>query len=808
MQVRAVALEEIMRGKRQENIEVAGRSAALASLALAQVPAKSDPTANSNPNVEGGAFDAPADPGFTPRGTPCTANAGNCQELVGVSITDPRTSDLVGGTFSVADNFQAAVSGDITDICFTGYYGPGNPVGAGIPAAGAEAFRITIWQSSPTGLPDAQIAQIFVGANAIGTPTYTGALTRGTALGTPSSLANTTLYAWTASGLSIPVISGTCYWMEIAAATQNLNTNTRWRWVNSTHAAGPASYADGVCLQTAIGATPTYASIINAFDRAFCLTIGASSNVLAVPACGIPAIPANNSCANATTISLPYNAPANTNTYRSSTELTPYCGTSPVNASTLWYKVVGNGTTYTANTCGAATDFDTIINVYCLSGTALCGTANSNLLCVANNDSGPAACAGNGGPNADPSQVSWTATSGVTYYLAVFGYFAGNSPIGALDFHVESDGVPAAAVSCVSDRCPVDLNAITGVSEPDTCTLETNNACNAPSVQTFALGTWLKGTLSAAAPAGGVPGNNRDIDYWEYNTATPLPDNSGGAGQAVLSLTWRSEAPILLALYSGTCTGAGPGANITAFVGRYRPSLDGMASNGACGGLVADITAVSGAGFRILATTPDFGGVPCAAGNNNYALKVDLAATGACCVTGVSCFIATAGQCTSSGGTYTADNTTCASLPCPGACCNNGVCSEVASAAACSTSGGVYQGEGSTCNLTTCPAPSGICCRGATCNTLLPQPNCTTTGSLAGVAFPPGPACTGSTIAACCYADYNKLNGVEVQDIFDFLNDWLAGSPYANTGGNGSPGPLAVQNIFDFLNAWFAGCTP
>lgn len=44
-----------------------------------------------------------------------------------------------------------------------------------------------------------------------------------------------------------------------------------------------------------------------------------------------------------------------------------------------------------------------------------------------------------------------------------------------------------------------------------------------------------------------------------------------------------------------------------------------------------------------------------------------------------------------------------------------------------------------------------------------------------------------------------------MQDIFDFLGDWFAGFPYANTGGNGSPAALQVQNIFDFLTDWFAG---
>ncbi|HVU63436.1 MAG TPA: GC-type dockerin domain-anchored protein [Phycisphaerales bacterium] len=54
-----------------------------------------------------------------------------------------------------------------------------------------------------------------------------------------------------------------------------------------------------------------------------------------------------------------------------------------------------------------------------------------------------------------------------------------------------------------------------------------------------------------------------------------------------------------------------------------------------------------------------------------------------------------------------------------------------------------------------------------------------------------------------CRVDFNHDGHVAVQDIFDFLNAWFAGSPSADFNGvNG----LEVQDIFDFLNAWFAGC--
>jgi probable HAF family extracellular repeat protein len=53
-----------------------------------------------------------------------------------------------------------------------------------------------------------------------------------------------------------------------------------------------------------------------------------------------------------------------------------------------------------------------------------------------------------------------------------------------------------------------------------------------------------------------------------------------------------------------------------------------------------------------------------------------------------------------------------------------------------------------------------------------------------------------------CRADFNRSGGLEVQDIFDFLNAWFAGDLAADYNGGG----LEVQDIFDYLNAWFAGC--
>jgi hypothetical protein len=63
-----------------------------------------------------------------------------------------------------------------------------------------------------------------------------------------------------------------------------------------------------------------------------------------------------------------------------------------------------------------------------------------------------------------------------------------------------------------------------------------------------------------------------------------------------------------------------------------------------------------------------------------------------------------------------------------------------------------------------------------------------------------------NTRTPCCYADYNKVGGLGVNDIFAYLNDWFGARPAAVIGGNGTTGTPTIANIFDFLNAWFAGC--
>lgn len=54
-----------------------------------------------------------------------------------------------------------------------------------------------------------------------------------------------------------------------------------------------------------------------------------------------------------------------------------------------------------------------------------------------------------------------------------------------------------------------------------------------------------------------------------------------------------------------------------------------------------------------------------------------------------------------------------------------------------------------------------------------------------------------------CPADFNGINGVDLLDIFTFLNAWFSGDLAADFNRNAQ---VDLLDIFTFLNAWFSGC--
>lgn len=94
-------------------------------------------------------------------------------------------------------------------------------------------------------------------------------------------------------------------------------------------------------------------------------------------------------------------------------------------------------------------------------------------------------------------------------------------------------------------------------------------------------------------------------------------------------------------------------------------------------------------------------------------------------------------------------------------------------------------------------AATGACCTGTAC-AVTSSAGCS--GSFKGSGTVCGPLGNPTT---CCIANYNQIDGVNFQDIFDYLNAWFNNAPSADINASGG---VDFQDIFDFLNAWFAGC--
>jgi hypothetical protein len=142
--------------------------------------------------------------------------------------------------------------------------------------------------------------------------------------------------------------------------------------------------------------------------------------------------------------------------------------------------------------------------------------------------------------------------------------------------------------------------------------------------------------------------------------------------------------------------------------------------------------------------------------NNGLVLSVVPATAGACCLPDLTCTATSQNTCTLLGGTYSGNNTTCATANCPtpGACClEDGSCTQ-ATPEDCSAFGGVYNGNSTSCASTNCPQP-GACCLNLGMCQFVQESRCLTMGGVfrgAGVtcatAACPAPPGTISTMFA------------------------------------------------------------
>ncbi|MBX3364416.1 MAG: hypothetical protein KF866_06590 [Phycisphaeraceae bacterium] len=191
----------------------------------------------------------------------------------------------------------------------------------------------------------------------------------------------------------------------------------------------------------------------------------------------------------------------------------PTCGTS-ISGPGVWFTVVGDGTTLTAETCGFRT-YDTKINVFCGD------CDNFEFFCVGGNDD---AC-GLG------SRVTWCSEAGTTYYILVQG-FGGQS--GDFELAVLSNGI---GCSTPPPCAPCDITPMgTPEGEPncfDFYVDATNGGCNStPNVfGAIACGETVTGTAGTflglfdnntpTNPNDDFVTNFRDTDWFLFTINEP-----------------------------------------------------------------------------------------------------------------------------------------------------------------------------------------------------------------------------------------------------------------------------------------------
>ncbi|MBY0310968.1 MAG: hypothetical protein K2W85_02750 [Phycisphaerales bacterium] len=513
----------------------------------------------------------------------------------------------------------------------------------------------------------------------------------------------------------------------------------------------------------------------------------------------VPTPPINDRCSGAIVLSLGVPSAPISNANALLNEPTPACQS---NASRgVWFSIVPPTTgVYTFDSC--ASNFDTALDIVTTSDCAALSPTVTSISCNDDRPAGSPAC----GNSTLTSYATATLNAGQLVYVRVFSYGTFNS--GNVSVLATSTSIlgaccaPSGSCSLTAQTaCTGSWGGPTSTCSPNTCPVLSaccigSNACVvlAPSICTGTFGGTINAAATCAPSTCGVPVNDSCLNavtlsldqlYIGSNAAAIDPDLSDGPAPSCQLDSrfgvWFSFTPTTTALYRISTCGSPQDDILTVFsasstCGNLQElALDAIVGTRGCD----DDTCIGGT------LEPGPGGAAGAA----TAATIDSTRL----VAGATHLIRLSTWTSGTPGNYQIR------IREVGACCLGGSCSFVES----TFCAGTFTSD-QACSPTLCTPPEGVCCRGATCATLS-QTNCSTpAGSGAGAAFVASATCGGTT-TPCCHADYDKLGGVGVPDIFAYLNDWFAGSPMAFFAGDGSGSP-SVSNLFDYLNAWFVGC--
>jgi hypothetical protein len=554
--------------------------------------------------------------------------------------------------------------------------------------------------------------------------------------------------------------------------------------LNDSHLAGDAVAGDGIWSSNLL--IPTNAA--GAFSLPF--TVTDASARTATGTIAVTVNPGNDACATPTALTV--NGGAIPGGITATTTGTAITGACTAAVDDVWYTFPAvAGTSYlVAVTPNTATD--TAVGLMALTDLATCPPDNSTTV----------ACTAAGAAGS-VTNMAWTAaaTQTIKVRAAVGAGAVTNYTIQVTTVSLVAccDNASAACTTalgaCPSGSSPFPGGTCTPSPCPASgaCCFGTNNQTCSILIQAGCTGTY-NGDNSVCTPTNpcfpadecasttlvvevGVTATGSNVGATP--SVTLAITNTGSCTQASFAtglhrdVFWRFTAPATTSYVIDTC-----GSTLTDTV---------LAIHSGCPASQANL---------LDCNDDSTNSTPCATSTLNARIaSVSLTA-------GQVYFIAVAGY-NGGTGTYTLNVNYAGTV---GSCCNGSQC-VLTDAANCT---GTYT-DGGVCTPNPC-GPSGVCCRGSTCTTTITSAGACTgslvPGQAAGAAFATAaPTCNTGAISStpCCYANYNKVNGITVQDIFDFLGDWFAGSVYAKVGGDGAAGPLTVQNIFDFLSNWFAG---
>jgi subtilisin-like proprotein convertase family protein len=233
-------------------------------------------------------------------------------------------------------------------------------------------------------------------------------------------------------------------------------------------------------------------------------------------------VPANDDCANATSIGL---GATNGSTVGATLSGPDTCGTA-ITAPGVWYSVTGTGNTMTVSTCSGASNYDSKLSVFCGG----CETLN----CVGGNDDDCGTASGL------LSTVTWCSQLGAEYLVLVHGF---NADTGDFALLVSDDGAACSdALACL----PVGACCQTDGS----CDQNTAIGCAAAGgtysgdgVDCFGLGA---SSTHGSAPNAAIP----DFDLIGLSDSIAIADNGSLVGDVNVELfvnhTWQGDLIVTL----------------------------------------------------------------------------------------------------------------------------------------------------------------------------------------------------------------------------------------------------------------------